>query len=271
MFILSDELKKFRLHAVDGIMGKCKDVLIQETTWTIRFFVVEIGPWLFGKRVLISPVAFGKADWPVAFGKADWKDMQIYTDLNCDQIRSAPNLDENKPVSRILEKRYHNHYDWPEYWTGGELWGGFRYPGELGGSGITKMDQNRFDIENESELEEEVEAKEIPPLRSIQEIIGYRVHAKDGEIGHIEGFMIDTNSWTLRYCIVDTRNWLLGKLVLISPHWLTNVDWFQKSAMFALNREEIQLSPKYDPAEPFTREDEIRLYDHYGRPFYWVS
>ena len=71
-------------------------------------------------------------------------------------------------------------------------------------------------------------------LRSVVEVTGYRVHAVDGEIGHIENLMIDDANWSIRYLIVDTRNWWFGKRVLISPHAVKAIDWFDRSAPQAL-------------------------------------
>jgi hypothetical protein len=36
-----------------------------------------------------------------------------------------------------------------------------------------------------------------------------------------------------------------------------------------VSKEQIENSPEYDPASPINREYEIRLYDFYGRPYYW--
>ena len=57
---------------------------------------------------------------------------------------------------------------------------------------------------------------------------GYRVHALDGEIGHIENLMIHDADWSVHYLIVDTRNWWFGKHVLISPIAVKSVDWFDR-------------------------------------------
>ena len=36
-------------------------------------------------------------------------------------------------------------------------------------------------------------------LRSINEVIGYRIQAKDDKIGHVEDFVLDDGLWILRY------------------------------------------------------------------------
>jgi hypothetical protein len=43
-------------------------------------------------------------------------------------------------------------------------------------------------------------------LRSAQEVMGYRIQAQDGAIGHVEDFILDDGTWQVRYIIIDTRN-----------------------------------------------------------------
>ena len=38
-----------------------------------------------------------------------------------------------------------------------------------------------------------------------------------------------------------------------------------------LSRESVKNSPEFDPSEPVNREYEMKLYDYYGRPRYWVK
>ena len=48
-------------------------------------------------------------------------------------------------------------------------------------------------------------------LRSTREVIGYYIEATDGDIGHVEDFLIDDENWATRYMVVDTVNWWPGK------------------------------------------------------------
>jgi len=59
-------------------------------------------------------------------------------------------------------------------------------------------------------------------------VSGHHVEASDGEIGHVEDFLVDDRTWAIRYLIVDTRDWLPGKKVLISPKWIKRVSWSEK-------------------------------------------
>jgi len=100
-------------------------------------------------------------------------------------------------------------------------------------------------------------------------VTGYHIQAGDGEIGHVEDFIVDDEAWSLRYIVVDTRNWLPGRKVLVSPQWAETVDWAEEKLWLDLSTDSIKNSPEYDPLAPINREYERRLYDYYGRPVYW--
>jgi hypothetical protein len=106
-------------------------------------------------------------------------------------------------------------------------------------------------------------------LHSMREVIGYHIQASDGQIGHVEDFIIDTDTWNVRYVVVDTRNWLPGKKVLVAPDWIQEVNWIDAQVYVELSRDRIKDSPEFDAAEPVNRDYEHKLYDYYGRPTYW--
>jgi hypothetical protein len=107
-------------------------------------------------------------------------------------------------------------------------------------------------------------------LRSAKEVTGYHIEALDGEVGHVEEFIMDDELWTLRYMVVDTQNWLPGRKVLVSPTWVKSLDWAEQKVTVELTCDAVKDSPKYDPRLPINRDYEERLYDFYGRPVYWA-
>jgi hypothetical protein len=110
-----------------------------------------------------------------------------------------------------------------------------------------------------------------PHLRSSAAVTGYHIAATDGDIGHVEDFLVDDVTWAIRYMAVDTRNWWPGTTVLVSPEWIARVDWNEAKVHVELTREQIKNSPAFDPAGPVQREYEMQLFDHYGRPRYWID
>ena len=91
----------------------------------------------------------------------------------------------------------------------------------------------------------------------------------DGDIGHVEELIVDTETWEIRYLVIDTKNWWPGKKVIISPKWVSTIDWDDKRVGVDLTREDIKSAPEYDSKVPVNRDYETHLFDYYGRPYYW--
>ena len=87
---------------------------------------------------------------------------------------------------------------------------------------------------------------------------GYHISATDGDIGHVEDFLVDEATWAIRYMVVDTSNWWSGKKVLVSPEWIAGVDWNDSAVDVEMTREQIKNSPEYDPSAPLQRDYESR-------------
>ena len=117
----------------------------------------------------------------------------------------------------------------------------------------------------------QVEKAWDPHLRSTDAVSGYNIQAADGEIGHVEDFIIDDETWAIRYLIVDTRNWWPGKKVLVSPHWIERVSWSESKVFVNVSRETIKQSPEYTEESLLTRDYETGLHRHYNRKGYWID
>ena len=110
-----------------------------------------------------------------------------------------------------------------------------------------------------------------PHLRSTHEVTGYRFLALDGEIGHVDDFIIDDETWAIRYLVAATKNWWPGKKVLISPKWIESVSWGDKEIAIGLSRDTIKAAPEYTDESLLTRPYEAGLHGHYNREGYWVD
>jgi len=247
------ELYNYKLEAEDGLIGRCKDFLFDDEAWTIRYMVADTGNWLVGRKVLISPISLKDPDW---------SSRLFPVRLDKKQIEEAPDLDEHAPVSRRHEIKWSQYYGWPYYWEGSGLWGEASYPSAL-------FTQEQLEAAEQASQTESGEHDEH--LRSAHEVTGYHILANDGRIGHVDDFIVDDETWSIRYMIADTRNWLPGKKVLISPGWVDSMDWAERVVQVNLTKDAIKNGPGYNPSEPINREYEVRLYDFYGRPKYWES
>jgi hypothetical protein len=106
-------------------------------------------------------------------------------------------------------------------------------------------------------------------LHRTHDLVGCAIAATDGEIGHVEGMLVDEKSWAIRYLIVNTSNWWLGHQVLVAPEWITDVSWPDRKVTIDLTRQAIQDAPPYDPERLPDRSQESRVHEHYQRDGYW--
>jgi hypothetical protein len=246
-------LEGFELHARDAVLGHVRDFFFDDQHWTIRYFVIDTGGWLSGRRVLISPLAVRRPEW---------ERRLLPVDLTKEQVKNSPGLDTEQPVSRDDELLLTQYYNWPNYW--GISGAGYAD----GGLGMSVPPPVLPNPELERDMRERVAHSVVAEhhLRSVRHITGHAIEATDGAIGHVEDFLIDDAAWSIRYLVVDTRNWLPGKRVLLAPDWIHHVGWETEKVAVALSRQAIQDSPPYEPAAMPTDDYLQRLHGHYGRP-----
>ena len=108
------------------------------------------------------------------------------------------------------------------------------------------------------------QVEDSPLIDSVSEVTGYHIQATDDEIGHVEDFILDNETWTIRYMVLDTRNRLPGRKFLVAPAWINSVDWEENKMSVVLTREQVKNSPEYDSFLPMTPEYEVSLSGHYG-------
>ncbi len=108
-------------------------------------------------------------------------------------------------------------------------------------------------------------------MRSTHDVAGHDIQASDGEIGHVKDFIIDDETWAIRYLVVDTGKWWPGKKVLLSPRWIERVGWGESKVFVNLAREAIRQSPEYTDETTPSRDYEAKLHRHYKADGYWSA
>src|SRR5215467_12732756 len=105
----------------------------------------------------------------------------------------SPGVDADQPVGRGRIALFRECYTLPYSWAvGGFLWA----PTPVTG-GRREVRRRPGD----------------PHLRSARLLRGYGIKAVDGDIGHVDGFLVDDSSWALRCVVVHTRHWRPGNRV----------------------------------------------------------
>ena len=226
-------IKGYSIAASDGQIGTVSDFLFDDASWLVRWLVVDTGKWLTGRKVLLPPSVLGHLD-------PNGPEFSIK--LTKKQIKESPDIDTQRPVSRQFEANIYNYYGWSPYWgTGaGYLVGGFGF----GGGALTAFPTPGSQRRAEDILIAQ-QSDDDPHLRSIEAVTGYHIHATDGEVGHVEDFLMEDSDWSIRDLVVDTKNWWPGNKVLISPRSIQKIDWMDNQVKLNIDRERVKSSPAF--------------------------
>jgi hypothetical protein len=98
---------------------------------------------------------------------------------------------------------------------------------------------------------------------------GLVIRATDGELGTVDQFYFDDETWAIRYLTVETGGWMGGRPVLISPISVVHADWPARRLDVALTKEQVANSPEMNTHEPVSRQHEAAFLGYYGYPYYW--
>ena len=92
-------IEGFDVEATDGSIGK-----IDEATYEIggSYVVVDTGPWIFGKKVLLPA---GVVD------RIDYDNETVYIGLTKDQIKNSPEFDESTYRDDAYRTSVGDYYD----------------------------------------------------------------------------------------------------------------------------------------------------------------
>lgn len=101
------EVAGYHIQATDDRIGHLDDMIVEDSTWHLRYLVVDTRNWLPGRKVLVAP------QWVT---RISWDDRILSVDLPLETVRNSPELDYGQPVNREYELRLYDYYGRPKYW-----------------------------------------------------------------------------------------------------------------------------------------------------------
>ena len=259
MFRSEKEIEGVAIGAVDGTIGKVEQLVFDDRNWAIRYIVVDIGSWLSGKRVLLSPAAIDKIGTDA-----------LYVKNSKDQIKNSPSFESIELVSRQEEMELHDYYSWPYYWAYPQTYnslGGALYPGLA--PPLTHPVQESITEEALKKDREQERSHRKSHLRETKEVRRYTIMATDEEIGRVGDFITDMNNWVIRYLVIEAGSLFHEKKFLIAPQWTGGIDWGESVVYVIRDSQTIRNAPAYDSKVPITRDYEEKIYDYYKAEKYW--
>ena len=118
--------------------------------------------------------------------------------------------------------------------------------GDWGRTGVY-VNLSRDDVRNSPALDDEAMPDVADErLDSVKTTSGYHIRARNGEIGHVDDFLIGQDSWRIRYLLVDTSNWIGGRSVIVSSDAIERVDKEDNQIYVAADRDAIKNAPELE-------------------------
>ncbi len=215
----------------DGELGTVEDVYFDEKRWRMRYILAATGDWLEGRRLLLSPRAFGGL-------LPDRRGLQ--SNLRRDRVSAAPPFIKGRRITRTEEEELFKFYEWPFYWREEE-------EGGIGPGNPAALPL----IELASEMREEIGTQgvlENPTLHSLEDVLGMRILDREGEnSGSLADVAVQLEDWEILYLIIDLGLLSGGKKVQLPPTYVESFDEDDDYLRLDLERETIHNSPEWDP------------------------
>jgi sporulation protein YlmC with PRC-barrel domain len=243
-----EEILGYKLQASDGHLGRVKDVHFDDTSWAVRYILVDSGGWLVGRQIVLAPQVLGEPD-P--------NSRQMSVALGRQRIEDSPVIMRERGLTLGEQRLLAEYYDWSLPPAQRREAAAPPSVADSGGRPARTLLQ--------SQQAEQLDAH----LKSLREMIGYHVRARGVDVGHIEDVLVQTDGWLLRYLVVDTRNLVPGKKVLVSPAWVPRVEWSGGVVDVDLPAGALKDGPAYDASQIVSPEYEKKLFDHYGGDRCW--
>ncbi len=233
------DIEGYTVSATDGDIGNLVNFLLDDEHWRVRFLVVQAdNPLFMDSRNLLLP--------PISFRQADWSTQRLLLALTVDEVKSSLGRDVDEPVSRQQERDYSRHYDFPKFWVYSGLEGTGDYRGLLGPRSWRDAPALPAD------------APGGPHLRSAAELRGFHIQGSDEEIGHLDDFIVDDESWEIPYLVIDTSNCWIGKKVLVAANRAHQISRLENKVHVDLPRHVIKKSPEWNAGVAINRDYEAR-------------
>ena len=92
------DLVGFKVEATDGSIGKIDEATYEMGT---SYVVVDTGPWIFGKKVLLPAGTIQTLDWD---------EKKVFVDRTKDEIKNAPEFDPDMYQEPVYREKMTGYY-----------------------------------------------------------------------------------------------------------------------------------------------------------------
>ncbi len=232
MFTSLTTLMKIPLVTTDGKEHQVCSLLLDDRSWTICFLVANAGSWLFGRQVVIRTCATDRPDWTQKVIAAKLTHQEL---VRCADVSSV------KPVSLQQQLALKKYFGWPD---SEPTW---YVPAAL----------------VPAQREFPAEANDDPHLRNATDLVGYEVWSRDRRVGILSDFIMEPNSWHIKYLSVKVGDWVYRKERFVPTFTVQSISWgMHRVTLNSRSLETYEISPgrtrgpQFSPTFHYISKDE---------------
>jgi hypothetical protein len=194
MFTSLTTLMKIPLVTTDGEEHQVCSFLFDDRSWNICFLVANAGTWFSRRQVVVRTCA---TDGP------DWTKKVITANLTHQELARCADVSSVKPVSQQQQLALKKHFGWPDFeprWY---------VPAAL----------------VPAQREFPVLASDDPHLRNTIDLLGYEVWSADRRVGILSDFVMEPNSWHIKYLSVKFGDWVYHEERFVPTLAVQSISW----------------------------------------------
>jgi uncharacterized protein YrrD len=237
------DMHAYGITAIDGPAGRVRDVYFDDEAWVVRYLAVETGE--DPQREVLLP--------SLTLGKLDHVAKLFAVSITREDVMNSPHVDTNKPVSRQYTAGRLGCYEYHPYWYKTSLGGLLSIPlpmsaerQEIQSTAATSDETNTRCARADAKACVDEHEYDNPHLRSANALTLYHLQATDGNIGRVQGLLVEEKTWAIRHLVVNTHGVWRSHLTLIAPERILEIDWTEKKIVVDLSRESINSAQEYN-------------------------
>jgi len=196
-----------RIHATDGDVGHVHDVYLDDVDWRVRYLHVDTRHWFPGRHVLLAPTAVQSVDR---------ERCRIQTAITQEQLRSSPDIDSHRPVSRLHEMPLSEYFQWP-FAASESLW-----EDEALAARLHNLLIEMRGPEPAASLEQ---PRDDPHLWSARALHQHRVETDNADLGRLGDLQVDPRVWAIRYLVIEKGGPVDVYQFLVSVRAVHRISW----------------------------------------------
>ncbi len=242
------DLQKYSIGATDGELGQIDDVYFDDTSWRIRYFVVDTIKWLPSKKVLLAPEAVVGVDLD---------DKVLKVALTKEQVKDSPHFDEILPVSRQYEITLRDYYNWPAYWIASEP---MTYPFAPRVTYGAPKKQVPEDLR--SSVSQRF-ARSDQHLQSCKSVKGFVTEFVEGDEMKVQDFWMDIYDWNIPLLeLAQQRLFLAQDRKVVPTFYVQKLD-FEDSKLELPRNLPLYKGRQSESSERIADQEVSEIYDYY--------